>query len=133
MGYKRKDSNNRVWGHIIGGISLCIGGAILAYYKLPRVPLKEYTKICQYLAVMDDEICRNELDGNYIENEKIVFPSKRDSLQYKYHLFLETYKRFSLQELEEEFSKFEKKLEESRQYIYEENVELQVELQKNNG
>jgi len=130
---KRKDSVNRLWGYIISAIGICIGGVALAYYNLPRVSWKKYSKICLYLAVMDDEICRNELEGNYVENKRIVFPPRRDSLQYRYHLFLETYKRLSLQQLEEEISKFEKRLEESREYINEGNVELQVELQKNNG
>lgn len=127
---KRKDSVNRLWGYIISAIGICIGGVALAYCKLPSVSWKKYTKICLYLAVMDDEICRNELEGNHVGNKRIVFPPRRDSLQYRYHLFLKTYKRLSLQQLEEEISKFEKRLEESREYINEGNVELQVELQK---
>lgn len=127
---KRKDSVNRLWGYIINAIGICIGGVALVYYKLPSVSWKKYTKICLYLAVMDDEICRNELEGNHVGNKRIVFPPRRDSLQYRYHLFLKTYKQLSLQQLEEEISKFEKRLEESREYINEGNVELQVELQK---
>lgn len=115
MNYKSQFKCNKLWGYIITGMSICIGGAVLAYHRLPRVSLKKYTKICLYLAVMDDEICRNELEGNYIGNKKIVFPSRRESLQYRYHLALERYKRLSLKELEDEMSKLEKRLEESKQ------------------
>lgn len=33
------------------------------------------------MAVMDDEICRNELEGNQIGNEVIIFPLKLETLQ----------------------------------------------------
>lgn len=96
----------------------------------PKVKWKEYTKICLYLAVMDDEICRNELEGNFVDGKEIVFPPKSDSLQYRYHLFLQTYKSLKLDELEQEVRVFEKRLKDSKRYISEEKIELEVELDK---
>lgn len=54
-----------------------------------RMPLKEFTRYALYMAVLDDEICRNELEGNQIGDEVITFPPKEETLQYRYHLFLQ--------------------------------------------
>ena len=50
-----------------------------------RIPLEEYTRYALYMAVMDDEICRNELEGNWIDGKEITFPPKMESLQQRYH------------------------------------------------
>ena len=46
-----------------------------------RMPFKEFTRYALYMAVMDDEICRNELEGNDLGGVRIEFPDKMDSLQ----------------------------------------------------
>lgn len=55
---------------------------------------------------MDDEICRNELEGNSIGGREIACLSSKESIEYRYDLFLEMYK----DDLEEVLMK-EKKLE----------------------
>lgn len=104
-------------------------GGLLLYMHLPKMPLKKYTAACLYLAVMDDEIARNELEGNTINGEKIIFPPKRESLQYKYHLFLEMHKKLSTTEMDVETQKFEARLEESKkQYLGQPKQELKSEF-----
>lgn len=113
------------------GIGSVVSGIGYLYYKfIPKMSLKKYTEACLYMAVMDDEICRNELEGNYMDGKEIVFPPKRESLQYRYNLFLEMYKTYSKKKLEKEIIKLEKRLEESKQYIDMEKEELSVEMEK---
>ena len=69
-----------------------------------RMPLKEYTANALYMAVLDDEICRRELA------DLTEFPSKKETLQYKYHLFLELNRRKSRKEIQQEISKLEYRL-----------------------
>ncbi len=51
-----------------------------------RMPLKEFARYALYMAVMDVEICRNELKGNQIGDTVIAFPPREESLQEQYHL-----------------------------------------------
>lgn len=111
---------------VVGAGSVLSGIGYIYYKFIPKMPFKKYTEACLYMAVMDDEICRNELEGNYIDEQEIVFPSKRESLQYRYHLFLDMYKTYSKKKLEKEIYKLEKRLEESRQYIDMDKEELSI-------
>ncbi|WP_352399265.1 hypothetical protein [Anaerotignum sp.] len=89
--------------------------------RLPRIPNREYTKACLYMAVLDDEICRNELEGNFVGEKEIVFPPKPDSLQYRYHLFLESYKGYTQEQIAGEMQRFEKRLIDSRKFCKNKN------------
>ena len=53
------------------------------YWKRQQDKNREYHKKCLYLAVLDDAIARLELE--------IRFPSREDSLWYRYELFLQMY------------------------------------------
>ena len=76
--------------------------ASYAYYKLKyRMPLKEYTRYALYMATLDDEICRYEL------KDITIFPDKSESLQYRYHLFLELNRYKKRGEILEEIAKLE--------------------------
>ncbi|MFV0517005.1 MAG: hypothetical protein ACK5MV_06380 [Aminipila sp.] len=100
---------------IIAGSSIILSTFGYIYYKfIPKMPLKKYTEYCLYLAVMDDEICRNELEGTFIDEKEVVFPPKSESVQYRYHLFLSMYKTYSRKKLEQEIDALEIRLEESR-------------------
>ena len=110
------------------GVSLVIGGQMI-YKKVPKVSFAEYSKYCLFFAVLDDEICRNELDGNTVEGKEIVFPQKTESIHYRYKLFLETYIKFSKGELEQEMKRLEKRLEESKQYIGKAKEEITIAVQ----
>ena len=70
-----------------------------------RMPLKEYTANALYMAVLDDEICRRELA------DLTEFPSKKETLQYKYHLFLELNRKRSRKEIQQEIIKLEYRLD----------------------
>ncbi len=113
------------------GVGSIIAGIGYAYYKfIPKMSLEKYTEACLYIAVMDDEICRNELQGNYIDGKEIQFLPKRESLKYRYDFFLNMYKTYSKRKLEKEIVKFEKRLVESKKYIGMEKEEFSIEIDK---
>ena len=93
-----------------------------------RRPRKKFTRYTLYVAVMDDEICWNELEGNQIGDEVITFPSKEETLQYRYHLFLQMNRTKSRRQLQKEIADMEQRLQESRQYIGQPREQLEVEI-----
>lgn len=93
-----------------------------------RMPLKEFTRYALYMAVMDDEICRNELEGNQIRDEVITFPPKEETLQDRYHLFLQMNRTKSRRQIQEEIADMEQRIKESRQYIDQPKEQLEVEI-----
>lgn len=80
------------------------------YKKNIKFKLKDYTKYALYMAVLDDEICRKELDGILVNGEKVEFPSKMDSLKYRYNLFLQLNRGKSKIEVQKEIKKLENRL-----------------------
>lgn len=50
---------------VLGCLAVVVGSAVCWRWMF-RMPLKEFTRYALYMAVMDDEICRNELEGNQI-------------------------------------------------------------------
>ncbi|WMI81996.1 hypothetical protein [Anaerotignum sp. MB30-C6] len=101
-----------------------LGLGFLFKKRLPRMPIKQYTKACLYMAVLDDEICRDELEGNFIGGKEIVFPSKPDSLQCRYHLFLGMYRKYTKAQVYHEIDKLEKRLVDSREFCNKEKENL---------
>lgn len=100
---------------ILGTLMACFGA--VSYYKykqLFRIPLKEYTRYALSMAVLDDEICRNELEGIKLDGNPILFPPKAESLQYRYHLFLRLNQRKSRRALEAEIAALEQRLQASK-------------------
>ena len=90
------------------------------------MPLREYTRYALYMAALDDEICRNELVGKNIGGELILFPPNSESLQYRYHLFLQMNRRKSRAALQAEIAQMEARLQQSRQYAEQEKIDLEV-------
>ena len=90
------------------------------------MPLKEYTRRALYMALLDDEICRNELEGNIIGGEEIRFPPKAESLHYRYRLYLSMNRGKNCRTLQIETARMERRLEESRQYLNRPQEELTV-------
>ena len=80
------------------------------------------------MAVMDDEICWNELEGNQIGDEVITFPPKEEPLQDRYHLFLQINRTKSRRQIQEKIAEMDKRLQESRQYIGRPKEQLEVEI-----
>lgn len=100
---------------LLGALALCAGGA--AYYKWNiRIPLKEYTQHALYMAALDDEICRNELDGVQLDGGTVTFPPKSESLKYRYHLFLNLNRKKSRAAIQKETARLEQRLHTSRVY-----------------
>ena len=97
----------------LGGLAAVAGAAACWKWRF-RMPLKEFTRYALYMAVMDHEICRNELEGNQIGDEVITFPPKEESLQYRYHLFLQMNRKKSRARLQMEADQLQQRLEESR-------------------
>ena len=63
------------------GSLTAVAGAAACWKWMIRMPLKEFTRYALYMAALDDEICRNELEGNQIGGEVITFPPKAETLQ----------------------------------------------------
>lgn len=101
---------------ILGGLAGVVG-SVARWRWMIRMPLKEFTRYALYMAVMDDEICRNELEGNQIGDEIITFPPKVETLQERYHLFLQINRAKSRRQIQEKIMEMEQRLRESRQYI----------------
>lgn len=97
-----------------------------------RMPLREFTRSALYMAVMDDEICRNELAGNKIGDTVITFPPKAETLQERYHLFLQMNRTKSRRQLRAEIAEMEQRLRESRQYISQSKKPLEAEFSGEN-
>lgn len=98
---------------LAAGAMLAAGGLGL-YCRNFRVPLKEYTACALYMAVMDDEITRRELEGIELEGGTVELPPRQESLRYRYHLFLELNKGKTGRELREEILALEQRLEEPK-------------------
>lgn len=112
---------------LVGGLAAAV--SIAACWKwMIRMPLGEFTRYALYMAVLDDEICRNELEGNRIGDEVITFPPKEESLQYRYHLFLELNRTKDREQLQQEIADLEQRLQESRQYRDQTKEQLEVEF-----
>ena len=112
---------------LAGGLAVA-AGAVACWKWMFRMPLKEFTRCALYMAVMDDEICRNELEGSRIGDEVITFPPKEESLQYRYHLFLQMNLRKTSAQLQGKIADMEQRLRESRQYIGQPKEQLEVEF-----
>lgn len=110
----------------LGSLAAVAGAACWKW--MIRIPLKEFTRYALYMAVMDDEICRNELEGNKIGDEVITFPPKEENLQYRYHLFLQMNRTKSRRQIQKEIANMEQRLQESRQYIGQPKEQLEVEI-----
>ena len=109
-----------------------VAGTTCCWRWMIRMPLKEFTRYALYMAVMDDEICRNELEGNQIGDAVITFPPKVETLQERYHLFLQMNRTKSRGQIQEEIAEMEQRLQESRQYIDQPRQQLEVEFSDEN-
>lgn len=110
---------------VLGCLAVVVGSAVCWRWMI-RMPLKEFTRYALYMAVMDDEICRNELEGNQIGDVVTTFPPKAETLQERYHLFLQTNRAKSRRQIREEIVEMEQRLQESRQYIGQPKEQLEV-------
>lgn len=112
---------------LAGGLAVAVSAAACWRWMI-RMPVKEFTRYALYMAVLDDEICRNELEGNQIGDDIITFPPKVETLQERYHLFLERNWTKSRRQLQQEIVDMEQRLRESRQYIGQPKERLEVEF-----
>lgn len=117
--------NRRKTAAAAGAALVCVGAA--AWYKWNfRMPLKEYTRYALYMAALDDEICRSELEGNRIGGKTIIFPPRSESLQDRYRLFLRMNRGKSRGALQAEIARMERRRAESEQYRTQPKEELEV-------
>ena len=114
------------------GCLAVVAGSVSCWRWMIRIPLKEFTRYALYMAVMDDEICRNEVVGNKIRDAVITFPPKSETLQQRYHLFLQMNRAKSRQQLQKEIAEMEQRLQESRQYIGQPGEKLEVAFSREN-
>lgn len=111
---------------ILNGLLISSIGVACYRYFFPKISLKTYTNLCLSFAIMDDEIARNELGGNFVGGKEIIFPPKEQSINNRYRMFLQMYKKYSSKELEQEQENFSKRLEESRRYTNEPKQKLEL-------
>ena len=111
---------------VLGGLA-AVAGAAICWHRMIRMPLREFTRCALYMAVMDDEICRNELEGNQIGGVVVTFPPKAETLQERYHLFLQMNRTKSRRQIQKEIADMEQRLWESRQYMDKPKEQLEVE------
>ena len=121
-------------GHKIAvlGCLAVVVGSVACWRWMIQMPLKEFTRYALYMAVMDDEICRNELEGNQIGDEVITFRPKAETLQERYQLFLQMNRTKSRQQIQKEIAEMEQRLQESRKYIGQPKEQLEVKFSKEN-
>lgn len=101
---------------VLSGLTVVTGAAVCWRRKI-RMPLREFTRYALYMAVMEDEISRNELEGNQIGNRTITFPPKAETLQERYYFFLHTNRGESRGNIQKKIADMELRLQKSRQYI----------------
>lgn len=112
---------------LVGGLAVVVG-AVACWKWMIRMPLGEFTRCALYMAVMDDEICRNELEGNQIGDQVITFAPRAETLQERYHLFLELNRTKDRRQLQQEIAGMEQRFQESRQYRDQPKERLEVEF-----
>lgn len=112
---------------VLSCLTVAVGSAAYLRWVI-RMPMKEFTRYALYMAVMDDEICRNELEGNRIGDEIVTFPAKAETLQERYHLFLQMNRTKSRRQIQEEIAVMERRLQESQQYVGQHKEQLEVEF-----
>ena len=112
---------------LAGGLTVVVG-ATACWRWMIRMPAQEFTRYALYMAVMDDEICRNELEGNQIGDQVITFAPRAETLQERYHIFLERNRTKSRRQLRQHIADMEQRLRDSRQYIGQPKERLEVEL-----
>lgn len=74
----------------------------------------EYDKTCLYMAALDDEIARMELDGSVINGRKIKFPPRQETLYYKFTMFKEINKHLNPAEMKKKIELLEARYEKSK-------------------
>ena len=112
---------------LVGGLAVVVG-AVACWKWMIRMPLGEFARCALYMAVMDDEICRNELEGNQIGDQVITFAPRAETLQERYHLFLELNRTKDRRQLQQEIAGMEQRFQESRQYRDQPKERLEVEF-----
>lgn len=88
---------------------------VFCYCKRRKKLRSEFQQICFYMAVLDDEICREELDGMVIGKKTISFPPRRETLYHRYRVFEQMYWDLSKEELETHVAQLEKRLAECKE------------------
>ena len=109
----------------LGCLTAVVGSAAFWRHMI-RMPLKEFNRYALYMAVMDDEICHNELEGNRIGDDIITFPPKIETLQKRYHFFLQMNRAKSRHQIQKEIAEMEQRFQKSRQYINRPKEQLEI-------
>ena len=89
---------------LLSGIFLCILGIATRRWG------EDYHQRCLYLALLDDMVCRRRLKGTEVNGRTVVFPSKKESLWFRYQLFLERNRSLSDEEFEQEIRERQQEL-----------------------
>lgn len=61
---------------LVGGLAVAVSAAACWRWMI-RMPVKEFTRYALYMAAMDDEICRNELEEIRSEIRSSHLPPER--------------------------------------------------------
>lgn len=91
-------------GFLLGALGCCLVSKLRSKFR------EEYERDCLYMAVMDDEICRNRLEGMLIDGRKVEFPPKSESLHYRLELWRELNKGLSKRERQKKIKEMRERL-----------------------
>lgn len=89
---------------LLSGIFLCILGIVTRRWG------EDYHKRCLYLALLDDMVCRRRLKGMELDGRDVAFPPKKESLWFRYQLFLERNRSLSDEEFAREIRERQQEL-----------------------
>lgn len=112
-----RNSGLKTLGFALGAGAVLSAIGYFCYKSTEKTDVEDLKEACIYMAVMDDEISRNELGGSIIDGEELELMPRRESLKYRYDLFDEMYSEYSKFKLEREIKKMEKHLEKSKDCI----------------
>ncbi len=121
----------KLFTKLVALTGLAVGAkAYVDHKKDYKIPVEQYKSMSLYMAVMDDEICRNELEGQVVNGKPIGFPPRRESLPYRNSLFLNMNKGMTRVELEERIEELELRLRQSREKKAQKELDSIVEEQE---
>ena len=108
----RKKIYSSAW--VLLGAGMGIAGAVWCGKHYMKIQ-SQYQQTCFYMAALDDEICRKELDGMVVAEKMISFSPRRETLYHPYEVFREMYCDLSPEKLEVQVAKLEKRLVEGKE------------------
>ncbi len=105
----------KIFSFLFSAAALSLLGASFVYIgKKYLIYPNDYDKACIYMAVLDDEIARMELEGKVINGRAIKFPPRQETLYFKFTMFKDINRHLSRMELKHKIELLEARYEKSK-------------------